>query len=107
MSNDAGEPHPWLFHRLGGNVITANQISTPPTSEPAGVFLMRFVGWREDGTLRKGSPGNYENGEIHALRYNNCLFPWWTLLEDQSPENRNKAAMAADKRKRDRARRGR
>lgn len=40
---------------------------------------MRFVG-RPNNVLMKGAPGNYEQGKVYQMSFNNSLFKFWELM---------------------------
>ena len=53
-------------------------------TEPQGLFKMKFIK-NPDGSLMKGSPGNYEHGKIYEMPFRFSRRDFWVLL-DKRPE---------------------
>lgn len=54
---------------------------------------VRFIGYKQDGTLMKGAPGNYKPGEIYIQPFDMSKLPYWELVaptvEPDIPETRS------------------
>lgn len=51
------------------------------TNRVPGRFKMRFIGWKPDGTLMKGSPGGYVQDKIYEVPFHYSQWPYWKLIE--------------------------
>ena len=49
------------------------------------VHKMRFIGYKKDGELMRGAPGNYKQGQIVPLPFKMSKLPYWELVDPVEP----------------------